>query len=521
MPQKKSNLERAVANLLTALGENVGREGLKATPARVTKAFEKIFSGYGKNPKDVVTTFEDRHYDEMIVVKDIEFYSTCVPGYQLVNAVNGAKRAREIKINEKLWTLKNGVPVETTVTNISTYKAPCLIKIELDNGIIVHVTSDHPIKTPNYWEEAGKLKMGDKVEWINPQTLCKKQYQLNINYHFGYALGAIGSDGSIQDNRRVCLEVNERKFAEKYSRALKKAFGLRTKVESIWKPSGFLRKVIPQYRVRFVSGQITKRLMNFFALPATIGSRSKTRLFKFPSVVLTNRESMKGFLDGYIDGDGSVSGRSGGHIIISSNKDFLKELAEILDTKVMQKDGNVGSVYVSSHWDKVGWYGRHGFRREDRPLEIGESNFVKIKSIEKISRPTKVYAFKCDPHPTFLLRGIYTHNCEHHLLPFFGTAHIGYIPNGKIIGLSKIPRLVEIFSRRMQNQERLTVQIAEALKELINPRGVGVVLEAKHLCMMARGVEKQGSVVVTSSMTGLFKKNLNTRSEFLKLINRS
>lgn len=110
--------------------------------------------------------------------------------------------------------------------------------------------------------------------------------------------------------------------------------------------------------------------------------------------------------------------------------------------------------------------------------------------------------------------------CEHHLLPFFGTAHIGYIPNGKILGLSKIPRLVEIYSRRLQNQERLTVQIAEALRELINPRGVGVVLEAKHLCMMARGVEKQGSVVVTSAMMGLFKKNLNTRSEFLKLIGK-
>lgn len=110
--------------------------------------------------------------------------------------------------------------------------------------------------------------------------------------------------------------------------------------------------------------------------------------------------------------------------------------------------------------------------------------------------------------------------CEHHFLPFFGKAHIGYIPNGKIIGLSKIPRLVEIFSRRLQNQERLTMEIAQALKKLINPRGVGVVLEAKHLCMMARGVEKQGSQVTTSAMLGLFKKEINTRSEFLKLIGK-
>ena len=108
--------------------------------------------------------------------------------------------------------------------------------------------------------------------------------------------------------------------------------------------------------------------------------------------------------------------------------------------------------------------------------------------------------------------------CEHHVLPFFGKAHIGYIPNGKVIGLSKIPRLVEIFSRRLQNQERLTVEIAKALQDLIRPKGVGVVLEGKHLCMMARGVEKQGSEVVTSSMIGLFKREMNTRSEFLRLI---
>ncbi|MEK7146102.1 MAG: GTP cyclohydrolase I FolE [Patescibacteria group bacterium] len=108
--------------------------------------------------------------------------------------------------------------------------------------------------------------------------------------------------------------------------------------------------------------------------------------------------------------------------------------------------------------------------------------------------------------------------CEHHMLPFFGKAQVGYIPNGKIIGLSKLPRLVEIFSRRLQNQERLTTQIAEALQELIQPKGVAVVLEAKHFCMMARGVEKQMSEVSTSALKGSFKKDPSTRAEFLKLI---
>lgn len=108
--------------------------------------------------------------------------------------------------------------------------------------------------------------------------------------------------------------------------------------------------------------------------------------------------------------------------------------------------------------------------------------------------------------------------CEHHMQPFFGKISIGYIPNKKIIGLSKLPRIVEIFSRRMQNQERLTMQIANALNDLLKPKGVGVVLEAKHLCMMARGVEKQNSAMITSSCTGLFKNNAKTRSEFLKLI---
>jgi len=108
--------------------------------------------------------------------------------------------------------------------------------------------------------------------------------------------------------------------------------------------------------------------------------------------------------------------------------------------------------------------------------------------------------------------------CEHHLLPFFGKCHVGYLPNGKILGLSKISRIIDIFARRLQVQENLTKQIAETIQKYTNAQGVGVVIEARHLCTMMRGVEKQNSVMKTSYMLGAFRKNISTRSEFLTLI---
>ena len=111
--------------------------------------------------------------------------------------------------------------------------------------------------------------------------------------------------------------------------------------------------------------------------------------------------------------------------------------------------------------------------------------------------------------------------CEHHLLPFFGKCHVAYIPSRKVIGLSKIARLVDVFARRLQVQERLTTQVAQVLMEKINPLGVGVVMEAQHLCMIMRGVQKQNSVAVTSAMLGVFRDKKQTRDEFLSLVGRA
>jgi GTP cyclohydrolase I len=126
--------------------------------------------------------------------------------------------------------------------------------------------------------------------------------------------------------------------------------------------------------------------------------------------------------------------------------------------------------------------------------------------------------FDEDHHNMVIVKDIEMYSlCEHHMLPFFGKVHVAYIPNGRIVGLSKVPRIVEVFARRLQVQERMTAQIARALMDVLQPHGVGVIIEAYHLCMMMRGVEKQNSKTITSAMHGVFLEDLRTREEFLRL----
>ena len=138
--------------------------------------------------------------------------------------------------------------------------------------------------------------------------------------------------------------------------------------------------------------------------------------------------------------------------------------------------------------------------REDAWTAVGEGVFAEKHDHMVMVRDIELYSL-----------------CEHHLLPFFGKAHIAYIPSGRILGLSKLPRLVEVFARRLQVQERLTGQIAQAICDVLHPRGVGVVIEAMHLCMMMRGVEKQNSKTITSALLGSFRDDAKTRDEFLRL----
>jgi GTP cyclohydrolase I len=163
---------------------------------------------------------------------------------------------------------------------------------------------------------------------------------------------------------------------------------------------------------------------------------------------------------------------------------------------------------------------RHGLEKTPERVE---------KSLQFLTKgykedPVKVISgaiFKEDYDDMIIVKDIEIFSmCEHHMLPFFGRCHVAYIPDGRVVGLSKIPRLVEIFARRLQVQERLTHQIAHTLYDVLKPRGVGVIIEAKHMCMVMRGVEKQNSVATTSSMLGAFRNNLSTREEFLRLVQK-
>ena len=512
-------IAKLIEQLLKEIGEDPHREGLERTPERVEKAFRYLTSGYDKDPRDILNdAMFVEEYDEMVVVKDIDFASLCVPGRQIVNAVDGAKRAREVTVGDRLWTLDDGYLAETSVTAITSRKTREIVEVRTDASRI-RLTPDHPVKTEVGWIEAQHLERGIYVEWINPKSLCRTKQPAVAGYPLGYVLGAVAADGSLQDGRRIALIVKSRAFAEKYRAMLTEAFpSSASAIEPVTVPSSFLGRDVPMFRVRTVSRSIGEKLCRWLQVPEHT-SRSKTKVFKFPKVVTSSREMMQGFLDGYADGDGYSSGA--GRFLVSANREFLAELGGYLQTPVADVREGCARIYVSNRWHQPGWYGKHGFRQESPFYVPTDSEYTTVREVRRVPRPGKpytVYSFTCEPIPAFLVGGHLTHNCEHHLLPFIGKCHVAYMPKRKIVGLSKIPRLVEMYSRRLQVQERLTTQIANTLNEVLQPRGVAVVMEAIHLCMLMRGVEKQNSKAVTSAMLGAFRDRPETRAEFMELI---
>lgn len=518
----KAAIETAVRQILGAIGENPSREGLVDTPRRIAEMYEELFSGLAEDPAQMLNVgFDAEDHKEMVIVKDIPFYSMCVPSNQHIDVVGGHKRAADVTVGDWLYTLDGGELTTTRVVAASSRKTHEIVRIETAASSPIYVTPEHPIMTSDGWRAATDLKPADQIEWVLPRRYAQRRYPVHQGYDLGYVLGAVGADASIQDGRRISLVVRSRAFAERFAAAFGKAFGKATRLEPIQVPSGFLGREIPMFRVRIVSSYIAGLILKWFGCE---GRTKDTKEFRLPRAVLQSREMTQGFLDGYIDGDGHIL-RETGRMIVSSNGKFLHELGAVVGSRpaVQRSSDGTLKLYVSDRWHQAGWYGRAGFVPSVDRYDTRDSKYVRVTAIAKRHaagrKPFSVYTFTCSPHPTFCISGILTHNCEHHLMPFHGHAHIGYIPQGRILGVSKIARLLEILARRPQVQERLTSQVADFLCQGgLRARGAAVVIEAEHLCMTARGIKKPGSKVVTSATRGIFREDPRTRAEFFSIV---
>ncbi|GAB3005968.1 hypothetical protein GCM10017788_72440 [Amycolatopsis acidiphila] len=482
----QARAEKAVRELLLAIGENPDRDGLQDTPARVARAYQEMFAGLYTEPEAVLDrTFAESH-EELVLVTDIPIYSTCVPSTQPVNAVGGQKQARDVQVGDKLWTLAQGRVEETTITQISSHQTRELVEVVTSEGIF-QVTPDHPLATPEGWVEA-KDVAGTFIEWTHARKLCRDRWKPTLGYDFGYVIGTVCADGTVAE-RYVSLVVDDRDRAKKFAESLYRAFGIDAKIETIG----------ADFQVQVLSAPVAGLIRRY------VGEGDR-----FPRTALADSATFHGFLDGFFDGDGCRSG---------ADVPFLEDLAAIVGAGFSPRLDTASQLYIADSW-----FRRHGFPQDDHATDLIESEYVEVQSVRPVvatdTEPYTVYSFKCEPHPTFLVAGHLTHNCEHHLVPFHGVAHVGYIPNGqgRVTGLSKLARLVDLYAKRPQVQERLTSQVADALDRRLKPRGVIVVIEAEHLCMSMRGIRKPGARTTTSAVRGLLQSSATTRAEALELI---
>lgn len=524
--KRRETIEGHFREIMLALGLNLKDDSLAETPKRIAKMYlNEVFWGLNYDNFPKVTTIENKmQYTTMLLEKDISVKSQCVPGWQLIDSPDGQKKANSVRVGDKLWTLCNGIPVKTTVEKISTHISDKIVKVTLANGTKIVVTPDHPLKTKSGWVEAGD-SLGEKVEYVNARTFHKDSFDFNICKELGYYLAVVAAESSIQDDRRICLETENEEVVDGFIEAVKKVFGKNINKESVLKPSSFTGKKIRQYRARIVSSQIAKRTLKMLGIPfGVIGCGSKTFKFHLPEICTHYYSVWRGFIEGYLATDGThyIGDKQEYKRIMSSNRNFIEELCAFLKKNVPKgRMGNYSKnpcyqVNITSDEHTHEWFRKHGFYKEEFSLDLGESEFIEVISIEEIRKPTKVYSFKCKEHPTFCISGVLTHNCEHHFLPFIGKAYVAYIPNTKIIGLSKINRVVEFFSRRPQVQERLTEQVFHALCYILDTENVAVCIKSEHTCVKLRGVE-DNSDTITSRLGGDFYDSA-LRSEFYHLI---
>lgn len=452
---------------LYGVDDAIQREGLADTPTRVAAAWEFWLSGYKCDPLEVLKTFTDgaEDCDELVFQGSISFYSTCVVGSTFVDTPRGRVPIKYLKDKDWVYTV-NPTTYEIGLVRCRhprmTRRMAKLVRVYTDNDTIL-CTPDHRFLTFNRgWVPAEQLLPRDSLV-----SFYRGVYGSGCQEPYVYLLGR-------RHNRR--------------SRGPKIVFS-----------DG--RTNVPEHRFVWLirNGEWLQR--------RPIHHKNERRWDNDPdnleamSIGQHNREHNKLSLFnqyGTIEYDRRVAG------VIRSIKDPITR--------------HKRSKSVKNHWAGLSPSERQLRCDAIRSGILASGRNHMVLGVEAVPWREDVWCMTVPETKTFFANGMAVHNCEHHLAPFFGVAHVGYIPRGKIVGLSKIVRLIEILSRRLQVQERLTQQIANVMMKGLQPLGVGVVLQARHLCLESRGVQKVGSVTTTSALVGAVKEKPETRAEFLSLV---
>ncbi|MFJ9625400.1 hypothetical protein [Streptomyces sp. NPDC101181] len=318
-----------------------------------------------------------------------------LPSRQTVNAVGGRLQAREVTVGAKLWTLDGSRTAQTTVTGVTAVRARTVVEVVTSHAAFT-VSGDLLLATPGGWIRAEDAA-GRTVAWTHARKLCRERLTFRMGYAFGYFVGATCADGTVGKNY-VSLVVNDEAFATRYARSLSEATGLTARLQPVTRPSGFLGREIPGFRVRVVSSYLADALRQY------AGGDAHHMRQAFPRVVLRDREVFDGFLDGYADGDGCRAKHWAGRILVSANVPFLVDLAEIIGARFTPARKGLASHLVLV--DR--WAARGTFRPECHDADPVESGWVTVESVRPrlaSGKPFTVYRYRLRPHPAFLVNG--------------------------------------------------------------------------------------------------------------------
>jgi GTP cyclohydrolase I len=460
--------------LLKFIGENPAREGLEETPQRFLKAWKHWTSGYTQDPAEILKTFEDgaEGCDQLILVKDIPIYSHCVVGSTFVETPQGRIPIKHLKDGDWVYT----VDPETKELGVVRCENPRmtrenaeLVRVYSDNDTVL-CTPDHRFLTHNRgWVEAQYLQAGDSI----------------------VSLYRAAGDRSTPYPKLITT---------RNTRWTESLGGLR--IEGV-------SEAVPEHRFVFgkVSGEpIRSRFGRTKALHHKDGNRWNNIPENLERVSILEHNRTHGRFQGETNQEGNPA--------YETRKKAAAEASGRAEVRQKRADS------VRRYWQRLKQDPDALAARNQKTSDgiLASKRNHRIIAVEPVSWREDVYCMSVPGTQTFFANGMAVHNCEHHLAAIFGVAHIGYIPNGRIVGLSKLARVADIFARRLQVQERLTNQIADALEEHLKPQGVAVIIQARHFCMESRGVEKMGSATVTSAMRGVFRQEPEARAEFMSLI---